>query len=87
MLLGDLTLFEYTIATLKNLLSHAQFLNQPILRSQVCVYVCMCLLVLSWHCMHCVDIVYHDNCVHCCGHEGKCYTYSLPYDIIVYLYQ
>lgn len=35
MLLGDLTLFEYTIATLKNLLSHAQFLNQPILRSQI----------------------------------------------------
>ena len=38
MLLGDVTLFEYTIATLKNLLSHTQFLNQPVLRSQVCMY-------------------------------------------------
>ena len=37
MLLGDVTLFEYTIATLKNLLSHNQFLNQPVLRSQVCI--------------------------------------------------
>ena len=40
-LFGDLTLFEYTIATLKNLLSHTQFLNQPVLRSQVCK-LCMC---------------------------------------------
>ena len=38
-LLGDLTLFEYTIATLKNLLSHTQFMNQPLLRSQVCMYI------------------------------------------------
>jgi len=35
MFFGDPTLLEYSMATLKNLLSHGQFVNQPLLRSQV----------------------------------------------------
>jgi len=55
MFFNEPALLEYTMATLKNLLSHNQFLNQPLLRSQVyavhtqhlhVVKLCVCVQVL-----------------------------------------
>ena len=71
MLFGDAALFEYTIVTLKNLLSHHQFLNQPLLHSQVCVCVCVCVCMRA-----CVR-------VHVCARVCVCVFYLALYPFCI----
>ena len=65
MFFSNPTLLEYTMATLKNLLSHNQFMSQPLLRSQVCIVY---ILVSYHHVCLCVGVVYHGYCVVCGGY-------------------